>query len=80
MSGVGSYMLVGLCTPVFGLKGGVWVSSVSVIPIFPADVGYVRQSQQERDRGVEDGAGWGIVNGGGCKEESSDVTSHSSPT
>ena len=55
MSGVGSYMLVGPCTPVFGLKGGVWVGSVSVIPIFPADVGYVRQSQQERDRGVEDG-------------------------
>jgi len=48
-------MLVGPCTPVFGLKGGVWVGSVSVIPIFPADVGYVRQSQQERDCGVEDG-------------------------
>ena len=58
----------------FGLKGGVWVGSVSVIPIFPADVGYVRQSQQERDRGVEDGAGQRIVDGGGCKEESSDVT------
>jgi len=59
VSGVGSYILVGPCTPVFGLKGGVWVSSVSIIPIFPANVGYVRQSQQERDCG-----GWGRL--GNC--------------
>jgi len=51
------WVIHGPCTPVFGLKGGVWVGAVSVIPIFPADVGYVRQSLQERDHGVEDGVG-----------------------
>jgi hypothetical protein len=59
---------VGLCTPVFGSKGGVWVGAVSVIPIFPANVGYAR-------RGCRKGiVGWRmemerrIVDGGGCKK------------
>jgi hypothetical protein len=44
----------------WAVHAGVWLERVgplSIIPIFPADVGYTRQGRQERDCGVEDGGG-----------------------
>jgi len=32
-----------------------------------ADMGYARQGLQEREWGWRMGAGWGIVDGGGCE-------------
>ena len=51
-----------------GLKGDIhsgdvgsvsWVGVVRVVPILSADMGYSRRGLQERERGVEDGAGLG---------------------
>ena len=39
--------------------------------LFP--LGYARQGLQERERGWRMGAGWGIVDGGGCEQSGSDV-------